>query len=131
MRDRPHVPDTKTICHCTEWTTRCDFPFPCLQLIYAKVELVKVTTPEDSRSEHEVLTQHAEAVLKVSSSQKYSLVSLVLGATSRLMCSGHLNYLQRALERLEWDPMCPKNLLLIDQSFSKLIVSNPTRPFLL
>lgn len=29
------------------------------------MELVKVTTPEDSRAEHEALTQHAEAVLKV------------------------------------------------------------------
>lgn len=31
-----------------------------------KVELVKVTTPQDSRSQHELLTQDAEAVLKVS-----------------------------------------------------------------
>lgn len=31
-----------------------------------QVELVKITTPEDSKREHEALTQHAEAVLKVS-----------------------------------------------------------------
>lgn len=32
----------------------------------SQVELVKVTTPDDSRSEHESLTKHAEAILKVS-----------------------------------------------------------------
>lgn len=39
---------------------------------------MKVTTPEDSRNEHEALTQHAEAVLKVSSCQTFSVVPLTL-----------------------------------------------------
>ena len=38
---------------------------------------MKVTTPEDSRDEHEALTQHAEAVLKVSSCQIYFSGSFV------------------------------------------------------
>lgn len=37
-----------------------------MTLLRAQVELVKITAPQDSRSEHETLTQHAEAVLKVS-----------------------------------------------------------------
>lgn len=36
-------------------------------LLKTQVELVKVTTPEESRNEHETLTQQAEAILKVSS----------------------------------------------------------------
>lgn len=38
---------------------------------------MKVTTPEDSRDEHEALTQHAEAVLKVSSCHFFSFGSFV------------------------------------------------------
>lgn len=38
-----------------------------------KVELVKVTTPQDSRSQHESLTQDAEAVLKVRQFPKSSI----------------------------------------------------------
>lgn len=45
----------------------CTTPFPPLRMAsyVPKVELVKVTTPEDSHNQHEALTQHAEAVLKV------------------------------------------------------------------
>lgn len=45
----------------------------CIPRCVPKVELVKVTTPQDSRSQHESLTQDAEAVLKVRQFPKPSI----------------------------------------------------------
>eukprot|EP00904_Undaria_pinnatifida_P012681 jgi/Undpi1/8543/HiC_scaffold_25.g11008.m1 len=62
---------------------------------FLKVELVKVTTPEDSRDEHEALTQHAEAVLK----------ALKLPFRRVSLCSGDIGFGARFCYDLEvWMP---------------------------
>ncbi|CBN73852.1 conserved unknown protein [Ectocarpus siliculosus] len=62
---------------------------------FLKVELVKFTTPEDSRNEHEALTQHAEAVLK----------ALKLPFRRVSLCSGDIGFGARLCYDLEvWMP---------------------------
>eukprot|EP00752_Nemacystus_decipiens_P008005 g7152.t1 len=62
---------------------------------FLKVELVKITTPEDSHNEHEALTQHAEAVLK----------ALKLPFRRVSLCSGDIGFGARLCYDLEvWMP---------------------------
>ncbi|CAM9956667.1 unnamed protein product [Scytosiphon promiscuus] len=62
---------------------------------FLKVELVKITTSEESRSEHEALTQHAEAVLK----------ALKLPFRRVSLCSGDIGFGARLCYDLEvWMP---------------------------
>ncbi|CAM9688962.1 unnamed protein product, partial [Sphacelaria rigidula] len=58
---------------------------------FAKVELVKITTLEDSKREHEALTQHAEAVLK----------ALKLPFRRVNLCSGDIGFGARLCYDLE------------------------------
>ncbi|CAM9112690.1 unnamed protein product [Choristocarpus tenellus] len=62
---------------------------------FLKVELVKVTTPQDSKREHEALTAHAEAVLQ----------ALKLPYRKVLLCSGDIGFSARLCYDLEvWLP---------------------------